>query len=170
MLPVNICSSKLIHLHGCMCTVTTVPSQVTDTYKVMSNLAQFITVFIANVTNQPELTPECTVIEPPCHSIACSSTDGSHYNFDISPCASPPTFHLEVHRSDGVNTFERTYIANNRVTMQYNKNTHFQVTMSYDVNLIILEVIDRSIDITTNLYDCSSIHCSLCYAAACAVP
>ena len=119
---------------------TTVPSPVTDTCKVMNNLAQFITVFLANVTNSPELATECTASDPPCHSIACSSINGSHYNIDISPCTFPPTFHLEIQRSGGSATFRRTYVANNRVTTQFNRSTHFQVTMSYEVNLIILEV------------------------------
>ena len=115
---------------------------MSDACKVMNNLAQYITVFLANVTNQPELAPECTVANPPCHSIACSSTDGSRYNVDISPCVAPPTFHLEIQRSGSAATFRHTYVANNRVTTQFNRSTHFQVTMSYEVNQIILEVRD----------------------------
>ena len=120
--------------------LTTAPSQMSDTCQVMNNLAQFITVFLANITNRPDLAPECTVSSPPCHEIACSSTDGSHYNIDISPCISPPIFHLEIQRSGSPATFRHTYVANNRVTTQFNRSTHFQVTMSYEVNLIVLEV------------------------------
>ena len=118
----------------------TAPSQMSDTCKVMTNLAQFITVFLANVTNTPELAPECTVASPSCHSIACSSLDGSSYNIDISPCVTPPTLHLEVRPSGSPATFRHTYFANNRVTTQFNRSTHFQVTMSYEVDLITLQV------------------------------
>ncbi len=123
--------------YDCLSTATT---QMSDTCQVMSNLAQFNTVFLANVTNKPDLAPECTASSPPCHGIACSSTDGSHYNVDISPCVSPPTFHLEIQRSGSPATFRHTYAANNRVTTQFNRSAHFQVTMSYQVNLIVLEV------------------------------
>ena len=121
-----------------MCYLHTVPLETTDTCQVMSDIAQFITVFLANVTNQLELTPNCEVIESSCHSIKCSSTDGSRYNVDIFPCTTPPTFQLEVHHSTAV--FRHTFTANNRVIKQFNKNTRIQVTMSYEVNLVILEV------------------------------
>ena len=132
----------LLCLHTTHLFFASVPPPATDTCKVMNNLAQFITVFLANVTNTPALALECTVSDPPCHSIACSSIDGSHYNIGIYPCISPPTFHLEIQRSGSPTTFRHTYVANNRVTTQFNRSTHFQVTMSNEVNLIIVEVRD----------------------------
>lgn len=118
-----------------------VPSTVADksTCGVMNNVANFIAVFLANVTNQAALTPECTVTDPSCYSIECSSSDRSHYIVDIHPCTTPPTFQLALQRGSK-STFRRTYFANNRVIERFDGNTWFQVTMSYEVDLLVLEV------------------------------
>lgn len=105
----------------------------------MTSVAQYITVFLANITNQPELTPVCAVMGSLCHSIKCSSADGSIYNIDILPCTDPPKLQLEIHRPK-FNTFRQTYIANSRVTEHLDDNVRLQVTMSYEVNAILLEV------------------------------
>ena len=105
----------------------------------MSYVTQFITVFFANITNQLDLTPDCTVTPPSCHSIDCSSPDGSQYNIDLFPCTTPPTLQLEVQRSQG-SVFRQTFVTNNRVSVQFDANTQIQVTMNNAVNMIELEV------------------------------
>ena len=125
-----------MHYH---CTLITAQDGLSSTCAVMTNVADFITVFLANVTNQPELTPACTVTGSFCHHIECLSADGSQYTVGISPCASPPSLNLEIHRPQ-TSTFGRTYVANSRVIEQFSEHVQFQVTMSYEMDTILLEV------------------------------
>ena len=57
----------------------------------MGNLAQYITVFIANLTSDPGTTPDCYADRHSlCNNISCTEpATGQSFNFSLLPCDNP---------------------------------------------------------------------------------
>ena len=57
----------------------------------MGNLAQYITVFMANLTSDPGTTPDCYADRHSlCNNISCTEpATGQSYNFSLLPCNNP---------------------------------------------------------------------------------
>lgn len=117
----------------------TVPHPATPTCETMSYVAQFLTVFFANVTNQPETTPDCRTIEPNCNNITCTFQDRSYYNLDILPCVSPPVLHLEFHASNGTAIVKHTFNPGTQ-TERIDGSTQVKVSLGNAPDLVTLQV------------------------------
>ena len=106
----------------------------------MSYVAQFLTIFYANVTHEQESTPDCRTIEPDCNNITCTFPDGSYYNLDILPCVSPPVLHLEFHAPNGTAIAKHTFNPGTQ-TERIDENTQVKVTLGNAPDVITLEVL-----------------------------
>ena len=63
---------------------------VTPTCKVMTNIAQYITVSLANLTNSADSTPDCNVDRKSlCNNITCVLPTEERYSFNFLPCQEP---------------------------------------------------------------------------------
>jgi hypothetical protein len=105
----------------------------------MGYIAQFLTVFFANVTNQQETTPDCRTIEPACNNITCTYRDGSYYKLDILPCVSPPVLHLEYHAPNETSIVKHTFNPGTQ-TERIDENTQVKVILGNAPDLVTLEV------------------------------
>lgn len=126
------------HTHTCII-IYTVPHPTTPTCETMSYVAQFLTVFFANVTNQIETTPDCRTIEPNCNNITCTFLDGSYYNLDILPCVSPPVLHLEFHGPNGTAIVKHTFNPGTQ-TERIDEYTQVKVSLGNAPDLVTLQV------------------------------
>ena len=122
------------------------PHLPTPTCETMSYVAQFLTVFFANVTNQIEATPDCRTIEPNCNNITCTFSDGSYYMLDILTCVSPPVLHLELHAPNGTAIIKHTFNPGTQ-TDRIDENTQVKVILGNAPDLVTLQV---CIDYTSN--------------------
>lgn len=69
----------------------------TDTCKTMNSVAQYLTVFLGNLTNSLERTPNCQARPPFCNSFFCQLPNrAGYYNNTFLPCDNPVGFSTQV--------------------------------------------------------------------------
>ena len=127
------------HIHNTHTHTHTAPQPTINTCETMGYIAQFLTVFFANVTNQREATPDCRTIEPNCNNITCTFIDNSYYNLDILPCVSPPVLHLEFHAPNGTAIVKHTFNPGTQ-TERIDEDTQVKVSLGHAPDLITLQV------------------------------
>ena len=79
------------------------PNMTTPTCQVMSRLAQYLNVFVANMTHQPLF---CHVIpESLCHNITCPDPTGGLFNVSILPCGDKLGIHMASSNASNVTMY-----------------------------------------------------------------
>lgn len=69
----------------------------TATCRAVDRVAQYMTVFLGNLTNSQEHTASCRAIRPFCNTFLCTLPNGAgFYNSSFLPCNNPIGFSIDV--------------------------------------------------------------------------
>ena len=77
--------------------INTVQNNDTPTCQAVDRIAQYMTVFLGNLTNSQERTASCRAVRPYCNTFLCTLPNrAGFYNNSFLPCTNPIGFNSQI--------------------------------------------------------------------------
>ena len=120
---------------------------LSPTCRVMSNVAQYMTVFMANLTTDAGSTLDCFADRHSlCNNIACAEpSTGQHFNYSFQACESPTSFSTSHGFSDG-----------SLVKGSYNKSQQILLFGKYEAHLTLNSLSEGLVQFKVRLSGCQA--------------